>query len=81
MQRISKDKRRAHRKKVRTEKRRLWARAKKPRPKKWVLIELTGLEVETINKLRAYAKEHHISVNKAITKVLNKYREEYGIQK
>lgn len=70
MKRTNKEKRRALRKRIRAEKQRLRRRAKKHRPRKWVYMTLEFMEMETIEALRKYAREHKMSVNKVITKAL-----------
>jgi hypothetical protein len=71
------EKRHAHNKFVRKQKQLVRRRNHKHKPKKYVIMQLTGLEWETIQKLRDYAKRHHTSVNKAISKILSKFMKEY----
>lgn len=59
-------KNRALRKRVRAEKQRLRNRAKKHKPKKWYIITIPIESFSCYEALKAYAKEHHISIQRAI---------------
>lgn len=83
MRRTTPEQRHAHNKKVRQEKARLRRRDKKPRPKKWVYMNVTDIEAETIDKLRIMAKQKKCSVGNLIRQIIKSYMElekENGIQ-
>ena len=65
------------RKLIKKEKQRL--RVKKHKRTKYVIIQVTGLEVEIIDKLRVMAKQKHISVSKLISKLVKQYMETYNV--
>lgn len=85
MQRTTKTQRRAQRKRVRAEKQRLRRRSRKHTPRKWVYMTLTFMELETIEALRKYAREHKMSINKVISKALaiamKRWEIENGVQR
>lgn len=69
------EKEHAKNKRVRKEKARLRKRGKKKKSR-FVWMTITGLEFETISKLRLMAKENHTSVSKLLPKLLSKYIKE-----
>ena len=69
------EKEHAKNKRVRKEKARLRKRGKKKKSR-FVWMTISGLEFETVSKLRLMAKEHHTSVSKLTSKLLSRYIKE-----
>ena len=64
------------RKRVKLEKARLRRRGKKKTEVKYpCVITLTGMNEETISKLKAYAKKRHMQVSKCLRMILRRYME------
>ena len=65
------------RKRVKLEKARLRRRNRKTKTevKSPCVITLTGMDEETISKLKAYAKKRHMQVSKCLRMILRKYME------
>nr|DAT66098.1 MAG TPA: plasmid partition protein ParG-helix-helix, dimer, DNA binding, CELL [Caudoviricetes sp.] len=65
------------RKRVKLEKARLRRRNRKAKTevKYPCVITLTGMDEETISKLKAYAKKRHMQVSKCLRMILRKYME------
>ena len=66
-------KRRKHRKFVRKQKQLLRRRHKKHRPRKWFLVQLTGLEFSVVEHLRDVARRRKCSVETVIRDTLKRY--------
>lgn len=73
IKRVLKD--RTKRKRIKKENQRLRNRKKKKKSR-FIWITLSGIELETINKLRRIAKSKNISVSKLIPRLLSKYMRE-----
>ena len=71
------EKEHAKNKRVRKEKARLRNRSKKKKSR-FILMTITGLEFETMRKLREMAKEQHLSVSKLLPKILSRYVRQYA---
>ena len=69
---------RALRKRVKHEKARLRARGRKSKRTRYILMTITGLEKETIERIKANAKANHLSVSKYVNRLLSKAVKEWN---